>query len=51
MTGEHGFAYQWLELARHANPEDQLKAYWKRLGFIRRKPDGLLEDEADFPRP
>jgi L-lysine epsilon oxidase C-terminal domain len=54
---QNGLPYSWLSFSDHASDEAALKAYWTKLGFIRRRTnsvtseDELFEEEALFPRP
>jgi L-Lysine epsilon oxidase N-terminal/L-lysine epsilon oxidase C-terminal domain len=49
---KNGFAYPWLYMAKHANSDADFKAYWTKLGFIRRQPnDEFFEEETLFDRP
>jgi hypothetical protein len=52
-----GSTYPWLETARHQASDPDFRAYWKRLGFIRRTKDPVsnkdlfVEQESVFSRP
>lgn len=48
---EQGIAYTWLG-NKEVPDEAAMRSYWKRVGFIRRQPDGtLIEQESLFDRP
>jgi hypothetical protein len=46
-----GSTYPWLESARHLSTEADFRAYWTRLGFVRRNVNLFEEREALFSRP